>query len=67
MKLLLTSRNMKTVYEMCYHMKNLTYLKQVYTSQSNHIKFENPKIFTTFEKIHRSFISNLKSDETKVR
>ena len=28
---------------MNYHRKNLTYLKQVYTSQSNHIKFENPK------------------------
>ena len=37
MKLLLTSRNMN------YHRKNLTYLKQVYTFQSNHIKFENPK------------------------
>ena len=37
MKLLLISRNMN------YHRKNLTYLKQVYTFQSNHIKFKNPK------------------------
>ena len=28
-------------------------------------KIRKPKIFTTFEKIHRSFIKNLKSDETK--
>ena len=28
---------------MNYHRRNLTYLKQVYTFQSNHIKFENPK------------------------
>ena len=28
-------------------------------------KIRNSEIFTTFEKIHRSFISNIKSDETK--
>ena len=49
---------------MKYHRKNLTYLKQVYTFQSNHIKFENPNSSLP-EKIHRSFINNLKSDEIK--
>ena len=28
-------------------------------------KIQKSEIFTTFEKIHRSFISNLKSEETK--
>ena len=28
-------------------------------------KIRNSKIFTTFEKIHRSFLNNLKSEETK--
>ena len=28
-------------------------------------KIRNSKIFTIFEKIHRSFINNLKSEETK--
>ena len=37
MKLLLISRNMN------YPRKNLIYLKQVYTFQSNQIKFGNPK------------------------
>ena len=50
---------------MNYHRKNLTYLKQVYTFQSNHIKFENPKSLLPLKKIHRSFINNLKSDKTK--
>ena len=30
-------------------------------------KIRKSKIFTTFEKIHRSFINNLKSEETKSR
>ena len=50
---------------MNYPRKNLIYLKQVYTFQSNQIKFENLRNFTTIEKIHRSFINNLKSEETK--
>ena len=47
---------------MNYLRNNLIYLKQVYTFQSNQIEFE---IFTTFEKIHRSFLNNLKSEEAK--
>ena len=50
---------------MNYPRKNLIYLKQVYTFQCNQIKFENFKIFTTFEKIHCSCLNNLKSEETK--
>ena len=50
---------------MNYPRKNLIYLKQVYICQSNQIKFENPKSFTTFEKIHLSSLNNLKSEETK--
>ena len=49
---------------MNYPIKNLIYLKQVYNFQSNQIKFENPK-FSVFEKIHPSFLNNLKSEETK--
>ena len=47
---------------MKYPRKNLIYLKQVYTLQSNQIKSE---IFTTFEKSHCWFLNNLKSEETK--
>ena len=47
---------------MNYPRKNPIYLKQVYTFQSNQIKFE---IFTIFQKIHCSFINNLKYEETK--
>ena len=50
---------------MNYPKKNLIYSKQVYIFQSNQITFEKSEIFTTFEKIHRSFLSNLKSEETK--
>ena len=50
---------------MNYPRKNLIYLKQVYTFQSNQIKVKNPKILTTFEKIHCSFLNNLTSEETK--
>ena len=30
-------------------------------------KIRKSKIFTTFEKIHRSFINNLKSEKTKIK
>ena len=50
---------------MNYPRKNLIYLKQFYTFQSNQIKFEKSEIFNTFEKIHCSFLNNLKSKETK--
>ena len=43
---------------MNYPRKNLIYLKQVYT-------FQESEIFTTFENIRRSFLNNLKSEETK--
>ena len=55
MKPLLASRNIN------YHRKNL---KSLYFSIQPH-KIRKSEIFTTFEKIHRSFINNLKSDETK--
>ena len=42
---------------MNYHRKNLIYLKQV--------KIRKSEIFTTFEKMHRSFLNKLKSEETK--
>ena len=40
-------------------------LKQVYALQSNQIKFDKIRIFSTFENIHRSFLNNRKSEETK--
>ena len=43
---------------------NLIYINQVYFSIQPD-KIRKSEIFTTFEKIHRSFISNLKSEETK--
>ena len=46
---------------MNYPRKNPIYLKQVFTFQSNQIKFQNPKSLLP---IHRSFINNLKSKET---
>ena len=58
-KLLLTSHNLN------YPRKNPIYLKQVYTFQSNQIKIRKSEIFTTFGKVHPSFINNLKSKETK--
>ena len=48
---------------MNYPRKNLIYLKQVYTFQSNRITFENPK--SSLPKIHRSLLNNFKSEETK--
>ena len=50
---------------MNYPRNNLIYLKQVYTFQSNQIEFEKPKSSLSFEKIHRSFLNNLKSEEIK--
>ena len=50
---------------MNYPRKNLIYLKRIYTFQSNQIKFENPKSSLPLKKIHRSFLNNLKSEETK--
>ena len=56
MKLLLISRNMN------YPRKNLIYLKQVYTFQSNHTKFHNPKSSLSLK---RFILNNLKSKGTK--
>ena len=50
---------------MNYLRKSLIYLKQFYTFQSNQIKLLNPKPSLPFEKIHCTFINNLKSKETK--
>ena len=50
---------------MIYLRRNLIYLKQVYTFQSNQIKLQNPKPSVPFEKINCTFINNLKSKETK--
>ena len=57
-KQLLMSCNMN------YPRKNPTYLKQVYTFQTNQIKFQNPKFLYHIWK-DSSFINNLKSEETK--
>ena len=46
-------------------MKYPIYLKQVYTSKSNPKKFENPKTLLPLKRFSRSFIKNLKSEETK--
>ena len=58
-KLLLTSCNKNCP------KKNLMYLKQVYTFIIQPDKNQKSEIFTAFEKIHRSFINTLKSEETK--
>ena len=52
---------------MNYPRKNPIFLKQIYTFHSNKVKNKTQKseIFSTFEKIHRYFISILKSEETK--
>ena len=60
-KLLLISRNMN------YPRKHLIYLKQVYSFQSDQIKFENPKPLLLLTKIHRSFLDKLKPRKPKVR
>ena len=56
-KLLLASRNMN------YHRKNLIYSKQVYTFQSNQIKFENLKSLLPLKRF--IVLNNFISEETK--
>ena len=60
-KLLLVSRNMN------YPRKNLIYLKQVYTFQSNQIKFENPKSSLPLKKFTVHFLTTLNPRKPKVR
>ena len=55
----------KEVYNSNYPRKNLIYLKPVYIFQSYQIKFKNPKSSLPFEKIHCSFLNNLRSEEIK--
>ena len=50
---------------MNYPKNNLIYLKQVYTFQSNQIKFENPKSSLPLKRFIVHFFYNLKSEETK--
>ena len=50
---------------MNYPRKNLIYLKQVYTFQSNQIKFENLKSLLPLKRFIVRFFNNLKSEETK--
>ena len=61
MKLLLISRNMN------YPRKNLIYLKQVYTFQSNQIKFENPKSSLPLKRFIVRFLTTLNPRKPKVR
>ena len=60
-KLLLISRNMN------YPRKNLIYLKQVYTFQSNQIKFENPRSSLPLKRFIISFLITLNLRKPKVR
>ena len=60
-KLLLISRNMN------YPRKNLIYLKQVYTFQSNQIKFENPKSSLPLKRFTVHFLTTLNPRKPKVR
>ena len=60
-KLLLISRNMN------YPRKNLIYLKQVYTFQSNQIKFENPKSSLPLKRFIIHFLTTLNPRKPKVR
>ena len=60
-KLLLISRNMN------YPRKNLIYLKQVYTFQSNQIKFENPKSLLPLKRFTVHFLTTLNPRKPKVR
>ena len=45
--------------------ETITNLTQYELSQEESDKIQKSEIFTTFEKIHRSFLNNLKSEETK--
>ena len=55
------SRNMN------YPRKNLIYLKQVYTFQSNQIKFENPKSSLPLKRFTVHFLTILNPRKPKVR
>ena len=59
-KLLLISRNMN-------YPRNLIYLKQVYTFQSNQIKFENPKSSLPLKRFIVRFVATSNSRKPKVR
>ena len=61
LKLLLISRNMN------YPRKNLIYLKQAYTFQSNQIKFENPKSSLPLKRFIVHFLTTLNPRKPKVR
>ena len=60
-KLLLISHNMN------YSRKNVIYLKQVYTFQSNQIKFENPKSSLPLKRFTVHFLTTLNPRKPKVR
>ena len=60
-KLLIISRNMN------YPRKNLIYLKQVYTFQSNQIKFENLKSSLPLKRFTVHFLTTLNPRKPKVR
>ena len=60
-KLLLISQNMN------YPRKNLIYLQQVYTFQSNQIKFKNPKSSLSFKRFIVHFLTTLNPRKPKVR
>ena len=60
-ELLLISRNMN------YTRKNLIYLKQVYTFQSNQIKFENPKSSLPLKRFIVHFLTTLNPGKPKVK
>ena len=60
-KLLLISCNMN------YPRKNLIYLKNVYTFQSNQIKFENPKPLLLLKRFIVHFLTTLNPRKPKVR
>ena len=60
-KLLLILRNMN------YPRKNLIYLKQAYTFQSNQIKFENPKSSLPLKRFIVRFLTTLNPRKPKVR
>ena len=61
LKLLLISCNMN------YPRKNLIYLKQVYTFQSNQIKFENPKSSLPLKTFIVCFLTSLNPRKPKIR
>ena len=52
---------------MNYHRKNLTYLKQVYTYQSNRINFENPKSSLPLKRSIVALLTILNPTKPKVR